>query len=268
MATQAITPPGEPVSIGRVLSRSFAVIAANPLVVLGIAFAFGALPSLALGYVTQRYQLQIMGQPDYARDYAFLTIGSGLIGFVLAMLVQGALVRVTVAHVDGQRAGFGESIVAALRVLFPLILLSIAVAVAVAFGLMLFLVPGVMLYIMWAVASPALVEERGGVIEALGRSRRLTKGARWKIFGLQLIVLIVYWIVAGTLGYAAIAAGGGTQAAARIAANGLPPTWLVVNALVSMLINTFWSTTQTALYVELRDWKDGPTGDHLADVFA
>src|SRR3546814_14393610 len=48
---------------------------------------------------------------------------------------------------------------------------------------------------MWAVVAPALVEERTGVFGAFGRSRELTKGARWKVFGLELILLVAMWIV-------------------------------------------------------------------------
>jgi uncharacterized membrane protein len=268
MASYASAPVGEPVSIGRVIQRSFAVVAANPLVVLGIAFLFGAPPSVILSHFTQLYQAQLVNAPDATRDYVFLSIGSGVIGFILSMLVQGALVRATIAHLEGRKAGFAESLMAAVRVLLPLVGLAILVAIAVMFGLALFLVPGMIVYVIWSVASPALVAERIGIGEALGRSRRLTKGARWKVFGLQLIILVVYYLIVGTMGYGAIVASGSTEAVARAAAGGLPITWLVVNALISTLANTFWSTAQTTLYIELRDWKDGPSADTLADVFA
>src|SRR3546814_19979116 len=52
-----------------------------------------------------------------------------------------------------------------------------------------------MLFCMWAVVAPALVEERTGVFGAFGRRRELTKGARWKVFGLELILLVAMWIV-------------------------------------------------------------------------
>ncbi len=257
---------GEPVSIGRIIGHSFSAVATNPVVMLGTAFVFGALPSVIIGYFTSQVQVQLAGQPDAVRDGAILMIGSSLINFIFAMIAQGALVRATVAHLDGRKAGFGESVAAAMRVLFWLILLAIAIALSVWVGLLFLLVPGIMLYVIWSVASPALVEERGGVIGALGRSRRLTKGARWKVFGLQLILVIAYFLVAALLGYGAIASTGQSVAAARV--GGVSIVLLVTNVLITTIMSTFWSTAQTALYVELRDWKDGPTSDRLADVFA
>ncbi len=266
MATQARS-SGEAVSIGRVLQRTFSVVAANPVVFLGIAFVFGALPGLALGYVTQLVQSSIGASPTGTRDYIYIALLSGLIGFALSMMVQGALVRATVAQIEGRSASFGESVVAALRVLLPLVGLSILITVAVALGATFMLVPGIMLYVLWSVASPALVEEQGGIGAAMGRSRRLTKGARWKVFGLLLIILVAYWLLSALLGLGAILGTGGLRYEATDGGQ-MPWPLLIINAVVSTLGTTFWSTAQTALYVELRDWKDGPTADHLADVFA
>ncbi|MES2054644.1 MAG: hypothetical protein V4564_01785 [Pseudomonadota bacterium] len=182
MATNIAPMSNEAVSVGRIMNRSFAAIGANPLVMLSIAFLFGALPSVIIAYFNQRLQISLVGQPNGVRDSAILTMGSAIIGLVLSMIVQGALVRATMAHSEGRRASFGESVVAGLRVVLPLIGLSLIVGFSIGFGLLLLIVPGVILYLIWSVAAPVLVEERSGVFGALGRSRSLTKGARWKIF--------------------------------------------------------------------------------------
>lgn len=267
MATMT-TPLGEPISVGRILGRTFAAIAANPLVFLGVAFVFGALPSLILSYFGQEYRAELATQPNGLRDGTFLTIGSGIIGLVLASIVQGALVRATVAYAEGRRASIGESVAAGMRVVLPLIGLSIVVAVCVFFGFALLLVPGIILYLMWSVAAPALVEEQVGIFGALGRSRRLSKGARWKIFGLELVIVIIVLIVSATLGYLSLSLQGGFAALARASRTGLPLALLIGNAIVSTLLNAVWSSAQTSLYVDLRDWKDGPQTAHLGDVFA
>ena len=44
---------------------------------------------------------------------------------------------------------------------------------------------------MWAVALPAVVADTSNPVKALGRSRALTKGNRWRIFGLVLL----FWIL-------------------------------------------------------------------------
>src|SRR3546814_7670999 len=97
---------------------------------------------------------------------------------VVYSLVQGALVRATIAHTEGRRASFGESAAAWLVVALPLSGLSILAAIGIWLGLILLIVPGIMLFCMWAVVAPALVEERTGVFGVFGRSRELTKIGR------------------------------------------------------------------------------------------
>ena len=258
MATQAAEPRGDTISVGRVLSRGFSVIAANPMVIVGIALGLGAVPGVALAAISQ----SLDGSGGAAAvTFGAVTSATSLVSAVLSLVVHAALIRATVAQIDDRPAGAVECLIMALRVLLPLIVLSIVVFLCTMFGLTLFFVPGIMVYVIWSVASPALVEERDGIGAALGRSRELTKGARWPVFGLQLIILIAYFGVAGSLGAGAIAGTG-------VGALPLSIGWVIANAVVTSLASMVWSTVQAALYVELRDWKDGPTADRLAEVFA
>jgi hypothetical protein len=52
-----------------------------------------------------------------------------------------------------------------------------------------------MLMTIWFVAIPACVIERLGVLQSLRRSRMLTKGKRWQIFGIFLLLLAVSWVM-------------------------------------------------------------------------
>src|SRR3546814_13989713 len=112
---------------------------------------------------------------------------------------------------------------------------------------------------MWAVVAPALVEERTGVFGAFGRSRELTKGARWKVFGLELILLVAMWIVTLVFGLLILR----TNNAEALAQNAVSVGWIVGSAVLNTLIYTVWGTVQTSLYVELRTWKEGPSGKAL-----
>src|SRR5260370_360355 len=78
---------------------------------------------------------------------------------------------------------------------FPIVGLAISMGLAVMFASMLFIVPGLILYMMWSVATPACVVERLGPFRSMARSRALTKGHRWKIFGLLLLTLIPVVII-------------------------------------------------------------------------
>lgn len=58
-------------------------------------------------------------------------------------------------------------------------------------GSMLLLVPGLIAVTLWAASIPAMVDQNLGPWAALQESRRLSKGARWKIFATLLICLLV-----------------------------------------------------------------------------
>jgi hypothetical protein len=263
MAT--VVESGDGVSVGRVFARGFGVIADNPGTVLGIALVVGALPSMIVSWAQNT---TLTGEMD-----RFQTIGSAgvsllsfVIGLAIQALVQGSLVRATLAHGRGQRATFGECIGATWPVVLPLIGLVIVMAIAVGLGFVLFLVPGIMLYVMWSVASPALVAERTGVFEALGRSRELTRGTRWKVFGIEAILVVVYYVFLGALG-ALLIASVGTDFKA-MPGTGLSIGWILSTVLVSVVVNTVWSTVQSSLYVELRNWKEGLPEQALEDIFS
>lgn len=119
---------------------------------------------------------------------------------------------------------------------------------------------------MWTVAAPALVEERLGPVAALGRSRYLTGGARWKILGLTLVIVVSYWIASAVVTVASIAWYDG-PVAMEMAWQDFSAGFFLVNAIVQTIISAFWGVTITSLYVELRNWKDGPAAEALADVF-
>jgi len=255
------------VSVGRVFELAFATIRHNPGPTLGLAFLFGALPGLAVTYVTEQLPRTIDVDPASGLGslgvfYAFILLAV-VAGLVITALTQAVLTRTTVAEAEGRRASFGESIKAGLSVVLPLIILSILLAIGVALGFVLLIVPGIILYVMWSVAVPALVEERPGIFGAFARSRELTRGARWKIFGILLILLVVYWLVSGAVGLFGL-----STASAQPNVVDMPTGLMVVSILVGTLINLFWGTVQAALYVELRDCKDGPATENLERIFS
>lgn len=258
MATATDWENARPLSIGAVMERAFAVMRANPLPIFGIAFLFGALPQ-------QLFQLFIESlrttDPTAIMGVAALTILSSVFAMFLAGLVAGAIVRVTMAFAEGGKASFGDSVSTGLAKALPLVGLSLLMAIGLMLGFALLLVPGVILLVMWAVASPALVAENLGVIEAFGRSRYLTKGARWRVFGLGLVMMVILWILSAMLGVALLVAGGVQYGTASI-------PFMVFSAVIGTISSAFIGTVQTNLYLALRDWKDGPGTGTLAEVFA
>jgi hypothetical protein len=257
---------GDGMSVGRVFARGFGVIADNPLTVLGIAFLFGAIPSVVISWFQQRLLATAMDSYQIIGSVGVALV-SVLVSLVIQALVQGALVRATLAYARGERATFAQCVNAGFSVLLRLIGLAILMGLGIWLGMIFLLVPGIILFVMWSVASPALVAERTGVFAAFGRSRFLTKGARWKVFGIELIILIAYYLFLGAFGGLMIATVGFNGRSITVT-GGLPIGWILATVITSVVVSTVWSTVQSSLYVELRNWKEGLPEQALEEIFA
>jgi hypothetical protein len=266
MATAAPVYDDRNVSIGRVFQRAFSAIRLNPIVILGLALVVGAIPGLIMTYLLVQSGF---GAPSEFQDGFSVSrvIGasffSGIISVVVAAFVQGALTRATVAANEGQRASFAESFSTALRVLLPLIGLSILIGIGVMFGFILLIVPGIILLLMWAVAVPALVVERSGIMAALSRSAELTKGVRLKILGLFLVLAVAFWLLSIVLGFVGLKMYGPATPAYGFGIGNL-----LGSVIIGTISNVLWGTIQPSLYVELRQAKEGDSMQSLEQVFA
>jgi hypothetical protein len=267
MATVAPAYQDREMSVGRVFQRAFSAVTQNPVVVLGLALLVGALPGLVISYLFVKLGFFApRGLQSGAFSFRTLmgaTFVSSLVGIIIAALVQGALTRAVVTANEGRRATFGESVATGLRVILPLIGLSIVTGIGVMIGFILLIVPGIVLLLMWAVAVPALVVERIGILDALRRSAELTKDSRWKILGLFLVLLIAYWVVSAILGTVGVKMYG-----AATAAGGLTVANLLGSIVLGTVFNVLWGTIQPSLYVELRQAKEGDSTESLAEIFA
>ncbi|WP_370739437.1 DUF7544 domain-containing protein [Streptomyces fradiae] len=155
--------------------------------------------------------------------------GSAATGFVsmLGTIIATAMLTMVVSRaVLGRPVTTGDAWHSArpqllrlfgLLFLIPLIILTIT-AVAVAPGLILTaagstgagaaltlagglaaLVLAVWLWIRFSLAAPALMLERQGVIASLRRSAKLVRGAWWRVFGIQLLTLVLLVFVAAVI---------------------------------------------------------------------
>lgn len=267
MATAAFDQQSRSFSIGNALSLGFGTVTSNPVVALGIAFLLSVLPSVIVSLASRAWNVPalMVRQPGAA---FFIGLVSGIIMIAFAMITVGAQVRATVAHSEGRKASLGESLGAGMRVILPVFVLSLIVGILSMLGMVFFIVPGVMLYVMWSVATPALVAEHTGISAALGRSRALTKGARWQVFAILLLLLIGMWVVGAVVAAITFTSAGGFAGMVAQARTGGSVPVMIVNVIVNTVVSAVWSCVQAATYVELRRSKDGPGSAELADIFS
>lgn len=139
-----------------------------------------------------------VGILSYFSDRSWLI---GLVYFIASVVatlyIQGVLARIVQDVQEDGKVDWsvGELLKSINPKLLPLLGLTIVVGVLVSIGLILFIIPGVILALIWFVAVPVLVIENKGVFESMSRSGELTKSNRWRIFGLMVVVYVAVFVV-------------------------------------------------------------------------
>ena len=261
------TEPGK-IDIGRVIGETFGVLRRNLLAFLVLSFLLSGVP-LAIVNMFQATAVQAGGNIDFSVD-ALMWIGLGaLAAIVTTAILQGTLIYATVQDMSGGKASIGDSLATGLRAFLPLLVVSVLFFLAMFFGLLLLIVPGIMIGVAWCVCVPALVAERTGIFGAFSRAADLTRGNRWRIFGLAVItwiVLLVIGMVLGAISGVSMLAQLGNPEALQAAA--LSPLNVTINVISNTLSGMITSTGIAVLYVELRKAREGLGPQWLAEIFA
>lgn len=243
--------------MGRVVNRTFGAIGRN-LVVFGlISLFFGAIPYGVLQWA------QLSGVRSGATNSlasAGLSLLSVFVSLFSSCLIQASLTHGTVADLNGRKASFGECLATGLRYMLPVLGIGILLGISVMFGILLFIVPGILMMLAWIVAVPAEVVERRGVFASFGRSTDLTRNHRGAIFGLAVAYWILVWVISAAIGVATL----GATAAAK---GNMVIAVAAFAAAAQSIIGMVGATGVAAIYYELRNIKEGIGPEALASVF-
>jgi len=247
----------EHLDIGRVLNNTFGVIMRHPVIFIGLSFLIVALPQavvqLATGASTTSSDPDAMMAMFSSPSMVAAAAGGWLLVMILSVLLQATFIIATVKDLNGQPVSLGDCIGQAIGKLLPLIGLGVLMTLGIMAGMILLIIPGLILALMWIVASPVMMAEDKGIIDSLKRSAELTKGSkRWIV-----LLFVVYVILSSILGMLMIPfvfAG--------------PIAIMLVGLVVNTLTGAIQGTGIAAVYVDLRIVKEGGNTDALADVFA
>jgi hypothetical protein len=240
--------------IGRVFNESFAVVARNLLLCLGLGAALHALPRFAAWLWYVKSGAGLLSFQSFLTQHPFISILAVPLYLFLIAILQTSVLRATIVDLRGERPGFSDCFGFALALLFPILGLSLLATISVAIGLVLLIVPGILLILRWAVAMPVLVQERRGILDSMARSRDLTKGSRWTLLGVWLIL-----------------AAAGVLAGLMIGRVAIPLNLtfgLLADATVRSALLVFSSVATAVSYAELRRIKEGTSVDELAEIFS
>lgn len=242
MENRAFTTNASEFSVGSVFSRTWSTLFRRPGVFIGITLV-AWVPSTILRFILGT------GQP-------FTTFMTYVVAYILGMIVQGAISYAALQELRGDIATMGESLAQSASRIAPLLGASLLAGLGLVLGMILLIAPGLILMCAWAVVTPACVVERLGPLKSLRRSDALTKGYRWKIFGLIMLV----GIVSGVIGFVAAFATGLIFPWSKMIVT-------LVSSLVTLLPQTFGCLMNPVIYYSLRSTKEGVAIDSLVNVF-
>ena len=228
--------------VGRVLGRTSSVFSRNFLNFF-VVTAIASLPTKGL-----------IDAPDN-RVLALLLVGFSLfLAIALSTLSQAIVLYGAFQDMRGRPVDLGESVRVGLRRFFPIIGLAVSVTLLGIFGLVLFVVPGLIWFTMWFVATPACIVEGLGVSRSMERSEQLTRGHRWKIFGTIALLIMTDSIVDKWI-----------DQILGAAASGIPA--LAGHVIWSGIWGAFYAIFAVVTYHDLRVAKEGVDTEQIAAVF-
>lgn len=253
-----------PLGVGEILDvaikiyRSrFSVLVKSVAVVLGPVFAVSAVVRLSMPAGDDLFEVGQPGTtPEFEADQLLAAIAGtvviALLAFLASQLATAACFKaVSGAYLDEQ-PDWRESLRFARSRLGGLLWLSFLLAILLAPAFLACIVPGIYLYVAWAVASPVLLVEDVRGWNALKRSRMLVKGRFWPTAGVLVLVVILTAIVQAIfLGVLTGLVSVTGNEVARELANAVGQT--VSSALTTPLS----AAVLTVLYFDLRVRKEG-----------
>ena len=119
-------------------------------------------------------------------QHVWLTLAYYLIFVVLSAIATAATVFIVSESYLGRPLSAAEALSRAAPLLWRVIACSVLTGLLVMVGFLLFVIPGIVLVCGVILAFPVLVLEPGTTASgALSRSWALTRGSRWRIFGMR-----------------------------------------------------------------------------------
>lgn len=160
---------------------------------LAILYSTGALQTVASGaWVDDLMDGLTTGRADLLPSGVYLsTTASSLITAVGTLLLAAIVAACAGADAVSRGPRPDEVAPRLRRGVGPASVVALLAGIAVVAGSFLFIIPGLLVFMVWALAGPAAVMEGARPGVALARSARLTRGHRWRILGATLLILVI-----------------------------------------------------------------------------
>ena len=235
--------------VGRVLGRAGTIFSQNFVIFFLVALVAAA-PTVLL--IQRNADVMVGGTPSAG---LLLMIGIGVVlAMVLGMISQAVMLHAAFQAMRLRPVSLGNSLKVGLARVIPILLLAIVMGVLLMLGFLALVVPFFILLTMWWVATPACVVERTGPWTSLKRSAALTKGHRWKVFGLILLLFVINIVVSQILEVVVLLVGSDILS-------------ILARLLWGALYGAYNAIAVVMTYHDLRVAKEGIDIEQIASVF-
>lgn len=222
-----------PMSVGEILDGAVTLYRTSFTTLVSVAIVFLGIPAALRVFVA------LSGQGLSLLEFLSLALWS----FGSLLSSAGTLWVISETYL-GRQASVGEAVRFAFGKIVPLFLAGLAVGIIVIFGMMLLLVPGIIAACGYAVVSQVVVLEGVSADIALKRSWQLTKGFKWKVFGLACVAFLLIFLPAIVFSFLAGTIPGGETSSS------------IIDDFVSLIITPLFTCAFTLLYYDLRVRKE------------
>jgi len=189
----------------------------------------------------------------------------GGLTILLNVLVSAALTYGVVMELQGQRASIGACISTGLVRFFPALGTGILCLLCMIGGFILLIIPGIIFFCMLYVAMQSSVLERPGMLGALKRSRELTQGHKFEIFGVVFILGLLSFGLTKLVQAVALPHLGDVEFVDETIRN--LPKYMYMNLIEQMILGSISAVMASVAYYFLRAEKEGTSASELAAIF-
>lgn len=172
-----------------------------------------------------------------------LAILLGIISLIVGAITSGTVVKCVSDILEKGTANLQEGFSFALSKLPSLIGASLLTGIFIGIGMLLFIVPGIILAIMFSLTIPTIIIEQIGAFESLGRSRRLVSNRWGETFVLLLLLGIIILVVSFIATFVATPFG---------------PFSTIVGILIASFVSPILPIGTTLLYYSMRARETPP----------
>ncbi|GGU33660.1 hypothetical protein [Lentzea flava] len=270
--------PLRPLAVGEIVDGAITTMRRYPKLIIGAAAVVAAITQV-LGLLVQLPFLDdvvdvatldpnTVTQEQALEQFTGAITGiltGGLLSVVLVLfgtVFLSGFVTVIVGHaVLGRPVTFAQAWEEFKPRLLPLLGATLLSGLVITVGLVLCIVPGVWLWVLFGLVTPALVLERCGVGTAFGRSKNLVNGAWWRTFGILLLAAVISWVISWIISLPFGLAGAVSTGLSGDPTAALSAGSLVLSTIGAIIASTitlpFTSAVTVLVYVDRRMRAEG-----------